>query len=165
MNRSIFPIRGFPGGVTDVAIASFFAIPYVFVNEVKITHIDISSPKNPEVIRETKIDGTVVTSHMIDNHVHLVVQDSDWALRPFYVDDELPGSRIYETEKEYRAQLKASLETYLPDYTSTVYANGIETVEIRSLVEGENLTIPDDEGGSSLVSIVSLDLERTAGAI
>lgn len=128
-------------GVVDTAL---IGIPYWIPVQSKtaVAVYDISDPAFPVMLKEIEADGYLVSSRRIDNHLHVVQQ---------FLPD-LPAPDVLENEIQSMA-----VEDLMPFYTETIDSgNGGERSQ---LIAPEDFYHPDIDGGGSIVSVMSIDLD------
>lgn len=127
-------------GRDDIA---FIGIPYWIPIEVKtgIAFYDVSNPLAPIEKKRVEVDGYLVSSRRIENHLYVVQQ---------FLPD-LPPPDVLETEIQ-----DMSLEDLVPFYK---VVDSVDEVQNTQLVDPEDFYHPDINGGGSIVSIVSFDLD------
>src|SRR5207244_3610137 len=125
--------------------------------QVEVTVYDVSDPKNPAVVQETKYDGYYNTSRAIGSTVYVALNNYLSLPPPEYT---VQGDQIvYETEAQYRARLEAlDLGTVLPHYTT--YTTGPDGThqDTELLSRPEDIYQPGVPGDTNLLSVVSLDI-------
>ena len=126
----------------DVDIAPQFSRPQTIV-----TLIDVADPTSPTVISQTKLDGTSVSSRMIDGVLHLVVANYQ-----AYYFDVLP-----QLGRAEFAAPQVDVETILPQFSRV--EDG-EVVASGALLSWEEMYRPTDPDGFGVVTVASMDIEQ-----
>jgi inhibitor of cysteine peptidase len=106
---------------------------------------DVTNPSTPEELRTVEADGYLVASRRIENHLHVVLQ--------FLPDLPEP----YSMEEDIKTM---TLEDLMPFY-SEVNGNTSQGGE-RQLIAPEDFYHPSLDGGGSIVSIMTFDLDDPA---
>ena len=139
-----------------------------------VTILDVSTPGDAQLVRQTTIDAKYRDSRSVNGTLQLLTQrgdirlpgpesvllgESDSALQN-QVDEGLIAlgyESRYETETEYRERISRTIDSriaeMLPEYR-TVAADG--TVTTGSLVDFNDLIHLSDDAASALLSVVSL---------
>ena len=132
---------------TDISI---LPVPYEYERPRSVvTVIDVSTPETPTVLSQTKFDGSVTASRMIDGVMHFVLanyQNFYFDVMPMLGRPEFDATAASETD-------------VVPTYTR-INADGTETS--GDVVSWENLYRPTDPDGFGVVTLVSLDVEADA---
>ena len=144
--------------------------------ELKITVFSIEDPLNPILEREIDFSGSFINARRIDNAVHTVVHFPEaripglsfWpeSLDSCFARDEEPDrNKITVLFQELKAENNRiinafDLNEFLPQITDTIYtADGTviheDVFNAGTLFESK---LPD---GNSVLSVVSLDLDKT----
>jgi uncharacterized secreted protein with C-terminal beta-propeller domain len=127
-----------------------------YKSQTVVTTIDVSGRTKPTVVNETKLDGWLVDSREVDDHVYLVLQNNLWTPPPQMVDTG-DGTPTYETQDQYTAGLNASLDSALPGYTTTDFSSGTAVTGGGSLIDGANLYVPAVMGDTQLMTVAAFD--------
>jgi uncharacterized secreted protein with C-terminal beta-propeller domain len=128
-------------GFTDLA---FIGIPYWIPIQSKtgITIFDVTEPAAPVECKTIEIDGYLVSSRRIANKLHVVQQ---------YLPN-LPPPHVLENEID-----DMTLEALIPYYTERTGSDGAG--EKAQLVAPEDFFHPEIDGGGSIVSLITWDLD------
>jgi len=128
-------------GMTGIEL---IGIPYWIPVQVKtaVAFYDVSNPASPNLLKAVEADGYLVSSRRIENHLHIVQQ---------FLPD-LPMPDVLEEEIQ-----DMTLEELAPLYTETTDA--VTWRQHLQLVAPEDFYHPSIDGGGSIVSIVSFDLD------
>ena len=129
-------------GMTDVA---FIGIPYWIPIKAKtgVAIFDITDPSVPTEVKTLEFDGYMVTSRRIENRLHVVIQFLPGLPPPYLLEDEIADMTIQD------------LVPYYADVTGTD-----QETDRHQLVAPEDFYHPDIDGGGSIVSMVTLDLDN-----
>jgi inhibitor of cysteine peptidase len=131
--------------------------------QVEVTVYDVSDPKNPAVVQETKYDGYYNTSRAIGSTVYVALNNNLSLPPPVYA---VEGDKIvYGTEAQYRARMETlDLGPLLPHYTT--YTTGPDGThqDTKLLSRPEDIYQPGVPGDTNLLSVVSLDIRAGLGA-
>lgn len=129
--------------------------------EAGLLIVDIGTPYVPEVVRDIRIDGILISSRLTGGRLHLVTQ---------FMPD-LPPIEIWydgsETDKDAlmaknQAMLDGmTLDDFIPSFNICDETGNV--VEKGRLIPTENFIRPDTPGGGSIVSIVSIDMATPSG--
>lgn len=132
---------------TDISI---LPVPYEYERPRSVvTVIDVSTPGSPTILSQTKFDGSVQASRMIDGVMHFVLAN----FQNYYFDImPMLGRPEFDSTEASEADV-------LPTYTR-VNADGSETS--GDVVSWENLYRPTDPDGFGVVTLVSLDVDADA---
>src|SRR5262249_6574807 len=142
-----------PGGVVMTPVPS-----PISTSRLKVTVLDVSNPKSPQITQETYIDGDYQDSRVVHDQLYLV-------LRNFLT--RLPAPMIsasgtvfqYETEDQYRARLGAAdLKTLLPQVLHPDY-NRVN--QSWALASADSTYKPGQPADTTLVSVVAFDVTKT----
>jgi uncharacterized secreted protein with C-terminal beta-propeller domain len=148
------------GGIRPIGgvIAEDFVGGSSSKQQVKTTVIDVTNRDQPAVASETSLDGSYVSSRMIDGRLYLAV--NNW-LASTSPDLKLDGeSYVYESESEFRERLRSSMAEQMPSFEVTV---GGQTSG-GSLVNSSNMYIPEnDEYASNLTTVALIDPANAGG--
>jgi inhibitor of cysteine peptidase len=134
-------------GVTD---AAFIGIPYWIPIRSKtgIAVFDITDPASPVERKTIEMDGYLVSSRRIENKLHVVQQYLPNLPSPFELENDIDDMTLEELIPYYR------------DITGREEAGAP-----LQLVAPENFFHPDIDGGGSIVSLVTLDLDDPEQAL
>jgi len=103
---------------------------------------DVTDPYLPDVIRSVEADGYLVSSRRVENHLHVVQQ--------FLPDLPAP----YSLEEEIQAMTAEELMPFYSDMTG-----GASGGQERQLIAPRDFYHPGIDGGGSIVSIMTFDLD------
>ena len=128
-------------GVTDMA---FIGIPYWIPIRSKtgIAIFDVTNPAAPVERKTIEMDGYLVSSRRIANKLHVVQQYLPNLPPPYLLENDIDDM---------------TLEELIPYYKDITGTN--ETGARVQLVAPEDFFHPDIDGGGSIVSLVTLDLD------
>ena len=133
-------------------------VPYPSYDpEVQVTTYDVSDPAEPELVRETTIDGYLKSSRAIGDNIHMVIEN-DWAPAPLTEYDSETQTTTNESEEEYRSRLELTIGGLLPGYTTSLYTNGEGLEEEGVLIDFAKTYVPDEALSADLLSIVTIDV-------
>ncbi|MAE63597.1 MAG: hypothetical protein CMJ18_04945 [Phycisphaeraceae bacterium] len=134
---------------------AFFAP--TFEPAVTVTVFDVSDPTAPDMVRETRVDGSLTTSRAADGHVYAVVSNPFQLIQP--VIDGGPVLRgAPETPAEYEQRIDAlDLDAVLPTYTTTTTGDEGGTTT-GSLVAAPNVYVPRIPAYRNMTTIVAFDI-------
>jgi inhibitor of cysteine peptidase len=127
---------------TDDTISTGIAYWVPIKAKTGVAVYDITSTSAPEEIRTLEADGYLVSSRRVGNHLHVVQQ-----FLP-----ELPDP--YSLEKEIKDMTLEELMPYYSDVTGGS-TGGME----KQLISPQNFYHPSYDGGGSIVSIMTFDLD------
>ncbi len=130
---------------TGIVDAVFIGIPYWIPIRAKagVAVFDISDPAAPTELKALEFDGYLVTSRRIENRLHLVLQFLPRLPPPYLLENEIADMTIQD------------LVPYYADVTGTD-----QETERHQLVAPEDFYHPEIDGGGSIVSMVTLDLDN-----
>jgi inhibitor of cysteine peptidase len=128
-------------GVTDMA---FIGIPYWIPIQSKtgIAIFDVTDPAAPAEQKTIEMDGYLVSSRRIANKLHVVQQYLPNLPPPYLLEDDIDDM---------------TLEELIPFYADVTNTN--EPGERVQLVQPDDFFHPDIDGGGSIVSLVTMDLD------
>ncbi len=149
------PVSSSPGSpdpsdpvATVVAPASppFIGGPWFDGGRVTVTFVDVSDPASPVIEAAVDIEGSLVTSRLIDNRLHLVLTT-------------IPRLPFNATPAAVRAM---TLDDWLPDF-----AISTEVGQVRSgkLIAWQNAYRPIYEDGFGITTVVTLDADDPTGEL
>ena len=125
-----------------------------------VTTIDLSDRAAPAVLHEATLDGSLVDSRAVDGRVYVVVENGLFFPPPAVID--VPGGTVFEGRAAYLGRVGGALVDSLPAYTTTDYEGGAAVEGGGSLVEGAALYLPEETGGSQLVTVAAFDPQAGA---
>lgn len=139
--------QGTPWIETTRSDIATIGIPYWIPVQVKtgVAFYDISDRNQPEELKTIETDGYLVSSRRIDNRLHIVQQ-----FLP-----SLPSPDVLEEEID-----NMTVEDLMPFYSDVTGGDG-ESSEVQ-LVEPQNFYHPSTDGGGSMVTIMTFDLDDPA---
>jgi len=120
----------------DIAIAP----PRFFIPQVEVTVIDVTDRSNPQVLSRTTLDGSLTTSRMIGDRLHLVIVNHP--------------TNFVESVSD------AELGELLPDVV--VEMSGTQE-ERKDISDVDGFFRPADPDGLGFTSVVSMDIDDPAG--
>lgn len=127
---------------------------------VTVTEIDISDPNDPELARTLQIDGTYVSSRMVDGAVRLVVSSQPTGFAWSYpTGGGLRSERIAEEENRDIVR-RSTVENWLPYYVVTDHVGVDRTVAEGTLLDCDRAHRPEEFSGLSTLSLVTLDADE-----
>jgi len=130
--------------------------------QVEVTVYDVSDPKNPAIVQQTKFDGNYNTSRAIGNTVYIALNNTLSLPGPEYTIQD--NKIVYETEAQYRARMEAlPLDTLLPHYTTYWTDSGGPEQDTELLTQPGDIYQPGVPGDTNLLSVVSLDITASLG--
>jgi len=131
--------------------------------QLVVTVYDVSDPASPGFLKQTKLDGYLYDSRMVEGKLYAVVTNYTWVDGPEVIDRD--GSLYYESEAAYRARLAHDPAVLgLPGYTARVAAAG--PAHTGDLLDGGATFVndnPEAADENTLTSVVMLDTDA-AGA-
>lgn len=156
------------GGMTDAIAPGIILPPPTPViyppPRMKVTVFDVSNRSAPQVVQETYLDGTYVTSRAIGERVYVVVRNDPGA----FLEPQLravSGQYVYETEAEYRARLQAApLSQLIPQYDSRWTDAGVAQQASGHISAPNSIFRTGTVGNTSLVSVVAFNVLGTSAA-
>ena len=108
-----------------------------------VAFYDITDPSDPGEIKSIEADGYLVSSRRIENHLHIVQQFLPDLPAPYLLEDEIEDMTI---------------EELMPFYSDAGDAPG--ELEEKQLVAPEDFYHPSLDGGGSIVTIMTFDLDN-----
>lgn len=140
-------------GIARDAIA-----PGYQTQRVVLTEVDVASPDSMEAVTTLMLDGTMLSSRMVDGSVRVVVRSGpngfDWA----YPE----GSGIRAEQKAIDANRKlieeSTLENWVPWYILKDHRSG--TTSDGPVLGCDQVGHPDEFSGLSMLSVLSIDLDE-----
>ena len=119
--------------------------------------VDISKP-TPQVTRRLHIDGSYISSRLVDNSARIVIQSSPTGLEWFYPEGS--GLRAEREAEEKNRQLikESTVDNWVPWFV-------LETSDGALLQEGtltscERVYHPSSNSGLQMLNIVTVDLDE-----
>jgi uncharacterized secreted protein with C-terminal beta-propeller domain len=153
-----------PGGgegtgisVVDGPTGAMIGMPtWIPVNsQTGILIVDISSPESPATLKEIVIDGWLASSRLVDGKLH-VVQQFLPELPPLVLSyDGTEEGRATAEEENQQALEDLTIDDLLPSYELHGEGQGIES---GLLIDSTGFYRPDEEGGGSIVTVTTLNL-------
>lgn len=121
-----------------------------------VTTVDITEPTAPTIAHQTKLDGSLVDSRVVDGRVYVVLSNGLSLPEPEIVQNA--SGQFYESRTAYLTRLRSNYLACLPGYN----ADGVE----GSLVVGANVYVPRWSPNAQLLSIAVFDArEDEAGPV
>ncbi|MDX1511374.1 MAG: beta-propeller domain-containing protein [Nitriliruptorales bacterium] len=116
--------------------------------------IDLSNPADPDIVADLELDGTALSSRLVDGIIHLVVSS-----QPTGLVFEGPTESGVRGERDALARNRevirdSTIEDWLPAYAHRD-EDGDEA--IKDLVDCSHVHAPDEFAGFGTLSIVSVD--------
>ncbi len=143
------------GGVSaDVAIESFAP---VYSSLASVVFVDISDPSNPTVDRTLTMDGSVVSSRLVDGHLRIVLQATPVGLAWSYPEGSGLRAERAATERNRDIVRSSTIENWLP---YLVDSDGGEQV----LLDCADVYFPPEPSGLGTLSILDFDLDAATPA-
>jgi inhibitor of cysteine peptidase len=129
---------------TRIDIATI-GIPYWIPVQAKtgIAFYDISDRTAPEELKAIEADGYLVSSRRIENHLHIIQQFLPALPAPEGLKDQIKNMTI---------------ENLMPFYSEVTGETGVS--QENQLVEPQDFYHPDTDGGGSMVTIMTFDLDK-----
>ncbi len=128
--------------------------------ETGVLAIDISDPANPEHIQNTVVEGNLAASRRVNGKLHLVVR---------FLPELPPLQLTYDgTDEDFKrvvaknnqALSGMTLDDLLPHYK--IIGSDNTPIQTGPLLEWQDLYRPVLEGGASLVTVITFDLEQAS---
>jgi len=153
-----------------VAEKAFCPIPWRWTTRAKLTLVDVTNRSDPKVVEETKLDGDISQSRVIDGRLYLVTNNPLDMVEPLRLpadegDPKVAGDVqkwVYESEASYRARLEGmSLGELLPGYVTTTTApDGTKTETSGPLAKLPEMYVPadPDEYAWNMFSVALFDM-------
>jgi uncharacterized secreted protein with C-terminal beta-propeller domain len=149
--------RLFPGGMSALIGGDV----WWQASKTLVATYDVSNAAAPAVVEKTTLDGYLTDSREIDGRVYAVVSNDLW-MPPPLVEKQTDGTRVYESESDYRARMKTIVgQRTLPGFTATDAAG--DTVN-GTFVSVPNMYVSGESSeNETLTSVVLID--PSTGAI
>lgn len=150
--------------------------------QTTVTVFDVTDRSAPVVVKQTTFDGSYQSSRAVDGTVYLVLQRSVQVPPPSYTDTPIeyltpPGevlpdakirydpsapiaNRTYETWDEYVARVGDDIVNLSLPHVYSVDADGT-TVDLGVIAGAEDIVRPQTTDQQSLVTVVSVDAQRS----
>ncbi len=151
------PVADAPGFASDlVSTIAMRPIWWHWHPQVEVTTFNVADRAAPTVTEQSKLDGSLTSSRMVDGRVYVVV-DSNIAWPEPQIVTGPDGIPTYESADAYRARLQAmDLTTLLPKFTTD--AGGDGTIDSSgSLIDGVGDFMPINSDAQSVLSVVMFD--------
>jgi len=142
-------------------------------SQLKVTVLDVSDPAAPSLAEETVLDGSIVDSRAIGEHVYLVIRNSFPVPQPILPwpdpdDPVLLGGAasqptLFETKDDYAARLAADWAVEMPAYSTVTHGPDGKAESAGPLAEAPDIYIPSRPNGSDMLSVVLFDLGGDGG--
>jgi len=148
-----YGIEPFSDGIARDAIA-----PGYQTQRVVLTEVDVSDPDSMEAVSTLMLDGSILSSRMVDGTVRVVVRSGpngfDWAY------PEGSGIRAEQTAIEANKKLieDSTLENWVPWYILKDHQSG--TTSDGPVLGCDQVGHPEEFSGLSMLSILSVDLDE-----
>ncbi len=124
--------------------------------------MDVTNPSSPEWLWEWALDGSMISSRLIDGKLHIVQR---------FLPDLPPLQIAYDGTEEGRDEAVAANEAALEDITVSElipYYNRLDEngniTESGPLITPDNFYYPDESSGGSILSLVTFDLNNPSGS-
>ncbi len=125
-----------------------------------VRFVDITDPLAPVTLSETIMDGTLVSSRIIDANLHLIQQ---------FLPDLPPIQYVYDDTEDPNLIIQANqalladtvIEDLVPEY-HTVDSQG-NTGAKTQMVAAQNIYKPSEDAGGSMVTLATFDLTDFTG--
>jgi uncharacterized secreted protein with C-terminal beta-propeller domain len=141
--------RGLPGGITDIAPND---------QGPRLVLVDIKGA--PRVVSSMTVDGAYVDARQTGSTARLVVRSTPHIVFPRRPGGADAGSDAQATKANRAAVAKAPLDAWLPRYTVT-RAGRTRTEKVPC----DQVSHPPSYTGTSLVSVLSVDLSRDMAGV
>ena len=140
------------GGVSaDVAIDSFAPI---YSSIAAVTFVDVADPSAPTVSRRLTMDGSVVTSRLVDGHLRVVLQAEPVGLAWSYPEGSGLRAERAATERNRQIVRDSTIENWLP---YLIDSDGDEQL----LLECGDVYLPPEASGLGTLAILDFDLDSS----
>lgn len=125
---------------------------------VTVTVLDVSDRETPRLVQRTGVEGTLVESRAIGNHVYLVMRDDVALPSPERIRSESsPTGYVYESQEQYVDRVSGqALDLALPHSVSQ--GPDGQLGESRLLSGAIDIYRPIDPDDQSLLSVVVFDM-------
>lgn len=141
-------------GVEDGVSSSMIA-PVPDQTRAQVTVVDIADLGAPKIVAEVKMDGSLVTSRMVDGVARLVLRSGSPRIGFTYPSgSEESFNRATEANKAVVA--KSTAEDWLPTYTYGEPGRA-EAAASGQLVGCNEVARPEEFSGLGMVSVLSVD--------
>jgi uncharacterized secreted protein with C-terminal beta-propeller domain len=137
-----------------------------------VTVLDVADPRAPTQVQKTELDGSLVSSRMVDGQLRIVVQQRSMNLADYlpqiyfettFNEDTQQYQYAYESRDSYLKRVRNTLRDSLVPQYRTLDVNN-QVLHQESLVPLSEMLSPTDKGGCSMTTIATFDtLGDTAG--
>ncbi|MEM6313486.1 MAG: beta-propeller domain-containing protein [Planctomycetota bacterium] len=141
----------------------------LYIGALQVRTFDVTDPAEPTLMSDTRVDGSLVSSRMVDGRLYLVTQETLHVNRPQLIDDG--DVRRYETESEFRIRAEADIERNLPKWSTRA---GDTAGREKSLIDLAEVYMPRTDlgdarggwsGGTQLSSLSLIDTNSGSGEV
>lgn len=140
----------FSRGIAEDAIAYYS--PRTVLRE-----IDISDPDSMDVTRTITMDGTLLSSRLLDGTARIVVRSEPTGFAWNYPDGSGLKAEREATNANKRLVETSTLENWVPWYVLEDHTTG--TTSDGPLLGCDQVGHPDDFSGLSMLNVLTIDLE------
>lgn len=117
----------------------------------QITLIDVADPADPAVTGRLTLDGTVVTTRLVDGHLRVVLEAYPVGLEWSHPEGSGLRAEREATERNREIIRESTIENWLPYYV----ADGDE----GTLLDCSDVLLPPEPSGLGTLSILDFDLD------
>ena len=163
--------RPYPIAVVDppVMVAAEARLAIGFFNpQIKVTVFDVTDGQLDEsdLVYETRIDGSLVDTRSVDEHLYVVVQNHFNLIQPRYTLDDTTGQKIHESREAYGHHVRETeFDEFLPGYTTTIISSDGKEEVSGSLVTAPDIYVPEIPGQANLTTVVVFEATGEPGPV
>lgn len=139
-----------------------------FNSQIKVTVFDITDGQLDEsdLVYETLIDGSLVDTRSVDEHLYVVVQNRFNLIQPRYTVDDTTGREIHESQEAYGHRVRdIEFDEFLPGYTTTTVSPNGEQEVSGSLVTAPDIYVPEIPDKASMTTVVVFEANGKSGPV
>lgn len=141
-DRPVLPVDGVASDIAPVG--SHLA---------EVALVDVSDPTRPSVRRKLTLDGTVVTTRLVDGHLRVVLEASPVGLEFTHPQGSGLRAERAATERNRQVIRDSTIENWLPYYVSDGGAEG-------TVMSCGDVLVPPEPSGLGTLSILDFDLSQ-----
>lgn len=117
----------------------------------EVTLIDVSDPADPTMVRRLTLDGSVVTTRLVEGHLRLVLEAHPVGLAWSYPEGSGLRSEREATDANREIIRSSTIENWLPYYVTDAGAEGV-------VMSCGDVLLPPEPSGLGTLSIFDFDL-------
>jgi uncharacterized secreted protein with C-terminal beta-propeller domain len=160
------------GGNISLIVTGVYQPSYIHRSATTVTVLDVTDPTAPAQVQKTEIDGSLVSSRMVDGQLRIVVQQQSMHLahhlpqvkfNTTFDEETQQYQYMYESRESYLERVRDTLRDSLVPQYRTLDVNN-QVVQQESLVPLSEMLNPAGRSGFAMTTIATFDtLSDTAG--